>query len=182
MRDVRFHLAGHSFGCIVVSATLLGRPDGAVLRPVQSVALLQGALSHWSYCDDIPSARGQAGYFHRIVAEGRVRGPIVVTLSEWDSAVGRLYPIGAGAKRRVSFAPGELPKYGALGAFGARGPGLEIVDQEMLPADADYHFEPGCIYNLESSRFIRHGDGLSGAHSDIAGVEVAHAVWQAALA
>ena len=37
------------------------------------------------------------------------------------------------------------------------------------------------VYNLESSRYIREGGGLSGAHNDIARPEVAHAVWQAAL-
>jgi len=52
----------------------------------------------------------------------------------------------------------------------------------MLPADADYNFAPGKIYNLEGSRFIANGSGTSGAHNDIAGPEVAHAIWQAALA
>ena len=43
-------------------------------------------------------------------------------------------------------------------------------------------FEPGKIYNLDSSTFIAKGDGVSGAHSDIDGPQVAHAMWQAALA
>ncbi len=44
--DVRFHLMGHSFGCIVVSATLAGLDGrGTLVRPVNSVALVQGALS-----------------------------------------------------------------------------------------------------------------------------------------
>ena len=40
----------------------------------------------------------------------------------------------------------------------------------------------GKVYNLESSQYIRHGDGASGAHSDITGPEVAHAIWEAAFA
>src|SRR5204863_6883569 len=32
-RDVRFHLMGHSFGCVVVSATLAGPPGGAIAAP-----------------------------------------------------------------------------------------------------------------------------------------------------
>ena len=38
------------------------------------------------------------------------------------------------------------------------------------------------IYNLEASAFIKDGDGASGAHSDIAHPEVAHAFWAAVLA
>ena len=51
----------------------------------------------------------------------------------------------------------------------------------MLESTGDYKFEAGKIYNLESSKFIRKGGGVSGAHSDIDGPEVAHALWQAAL-
>ena len=52
----------------------------------------------------------------------------------------------------------------------------------MLPADGAYGFRPQNVYNLESSRYIRKGDGASGAHSDIAGAEVAHAIWEGAFA
>ena len=52
----------------------------------------------------------------------------------------------------------------------------------MLSETADYQFEPGKIYNLEASQFIKQMDGMSGAHSDIDGPQVAHAIWQAALA
>ena len=57
-RGVRFHLMGHSFGCIVVSAMLAGPGGrGLLLRPVDSLSLVQGALSLWSYAPDIPGAR-----------------------------------------------------------------------------------------------------------------------------
>ena len=177
--DVRFHLMGHSFGCIVVSAILAG--DGtASNRTVDSVLLIQGALSLWSYCSEIPKAPGRAGYFHSIVANQRVNGPIVTTQSQRDTAVGRLYPTAAGVARQVAFAPGDFPKYGALGTFGARGPGIEIEDRRMLPVTDSYGFRKGTIYNLESSHIINQGGGLSGAHNDIARPEVAHAFWQAA--
>jgi len=179
---VRFHLMGHSFGCVVMSAALAGPPtNNALVRPVNSVALLQGALSLWSYTSDIPHAPGQPGYFRRIFTERRVAGPIITTQSEFDTAVGSLYPLAAGVARQVTFAPGELPKYGALGTFGARGPGLEVVDMDMLPADAPYNFEAGKIYNLNSSEYISKMESRgSGAHSDLAHPEVAHAVWEAA--
>jgi len=179
-RGVRFHLMGHSFGCIVVSA-MLGGPDGhgRLDRPVNSVALIQGALSLWSYCSDIPRTVGQTGYFHSVIADGKIAGPIITTQSEFDTAVGRFYPLGAGIRQQVNFVPGELPKYGGLGTFGARGPDLGIVDLKMLPIEGSYTFEHGKIYNLESSQFIHEGSGPSGAHGDILRPEVAHAVWEA---
>jgi hypothetical protein len=112
---------------------------------------------------------------------GKVRGPILTTISAKDNAVGRFYPIGAGARGDVQFAPGSFPKYGAVGSFGLRGPGLEIVDLPMKPVGAAYTLEPGVIYNLESTRYICDGGGTSGAHNDIAKPEVAHAFWSAAL-
>ena len=179
---VRFHLMGHSFGCIVVSAMLAGPGGRGLARPVHSAALLQGAFSLWSYCADIPVARGRPGYFRSVVQGGRVAGPIITSQSSFDLAVGRFYPLGAGVARQVEFAPGELPRYGAVGAFGLRGPGLAVEDRELQPATQPYEFIPGRIYNLECSDFIRHGEGSFGAHSDLAHVEVTHAVWQAAVA
>jgi hypothetical protein len=178
-RPTRFHLMGHSFGCVVVSA-IVGGSSGPALRPVDSLALVQGALSLWSYCTDIPPALGKRGYLQSIVAERRVSGPIVTTQSSFDYAVGRLYPYGAGIRRQVTFAPGQLPTYGAVGTFGVRGPGLEVDDRAMLDLDEPYGFEPGKIYNLDGSQWICKLDGPSGAHNDIAHPQVAHAIWEAA--
>ncbi|MGZ9158439.1 MAG: hypothetical protein ACXW36_06190 [Nitrospira sp.] len=75
------------------------------MRPLNSMALLQGALPLWSYCSDIPVAPGRPGYFHSIVAGRKVGGPIVTTQSEFDFAVGRFYPLGADVARQVSYAP-----------------------------------------------------------------------------
>src|SRR3546814_13366531 len=41
----RFHLMGHSFGCIVVSAAIAGEPGATPPKPVASAFLAQGALS-----------------------------------------------------------------------------------------------------------------------------------------
>ena len=179
-RDVKFHLMGHSFGCIAVSAAVAG-PNGSPLpAPVDSIALVQGALSLWSYCSDIPTVPGTAGYFHRLVAEQRVRGPLITTQSIFDRAVGTWYPWAAGVRGQVAFAPGELPKYGAVGAFGIQGPGAHFESRVILAPDHVYDFEPGKIYNIESSGVINKGGGFIGAHSDFSKPEVAHAIWEAA--
>src|SRR5262249_13971086 len=143
--------------------------------------LAQGAFSLWSYCSDIPHKPGRAGYFRPVMDRQSVAGPIVTTQSRFDTAVGRWYPLGAGSARQIEFAPGDLPRYGAVGASGLRGPGLGLVDLDLQATDQPYSFQPGRIYNLESSGVICNGDGASGAHSDIVHPEVAHAVWAAAL-
>lgn len=180
---VRVHLMGHSFGCIVVSSTLAG-PDGngQLVRPVNTLALMQGALSLWSFCSDIPSKPGRAGFFRSVITSEKVSGPILTTISAKDTAVGRYYPIAAGARGDVQFAPGTLPKFGAVGSFGARGPGLAINDIELQSATYPYEFQPGQLYNIESTKYICEGGGTSGAHNDIAKPEVAHAFWCAVMA
>ena len=39
---------------------------GAPVRPVDTLALVQGALSLWSYCSGIPSEKNQAGFFRAL--------------------------------------------------------------------------------------------------------------------
>ncbi|MDM0112264.1 hypothetical protein QTI66_08885 [Variovorax sp. J22R133] len=177
--QARFHLMGHSFGCIVVSS-ILGGPDGAAALPraVDSLVLVQGALSLWGYADHIPNHEG-SGYFNAMIKRGAVRGPIVVTTSEHDSAVGTFYPLAARLSGNVDFAP--LPEYGAVGAFGIQGMD-GVVSAKLLVQTGEYDFKPGTIHNLEGSQFIAKMSGASGAHSDIDGPQVAHAIWQAARA
>jgi hypothetical protein len=181
-RDVRFHLMGHSFGCVVVSATLAGSPGAGTTDPVHSAFLAQGAVSFWSYCSHIPYAKGSPGYFRRVIDGRRVSGALVTTQSEHDTAVCKLYPAASFAGRDVAFAIGELPKYGALGAFGAQGEGVDTVGLAMLPSDQPYAFERGKVYNLDGSRYIADMQSLgAGAHNDIAHPAVAHAMWSAVL-
>jgi hypothetical protein len=179
----RVHLMGHSFGCIVMSAATAGpRGDGALPRPVDTLFLVQGALSLWSYCSRIEKAEGKPGYFRSILAGTKVAGVTLSTTSEYDTAVGRFYPLGAGIARQVNFAPGDLPKYGGLGAFGVQGPDTNAVPLDMLGLDNNYLFERGKVYNIDANEFIRNGGGASGAHNDIAHAEVAHSYWQAIIA
>jgi len=178
----RFHLMGHSFGCIVVSAAVAGVPGGASpSRTVDSLFLAQGALSLWSYCSDIPYTPGEAGYFSRIINDGLVQGPIVTTRSIHDSAVRKLYPYAAGVAGQFVLDE-DLPMYGGVGTFGAQGLGALAEDRIMQSPTVAYGFKRGRVYNLEASGTIKNGGGFSGAHSDIAHPEVAHAMWQAVLA
>jgi hypothetical protein len=183
----RIHLMGHSFGTIVISG-MLGGPDASATlpRPVDSVALVQGAVSLWSYAASIPFREllrpTKPGYFSPILARRNVSGPLVTTRSRYDDAVGVLYPWASRIKGSPSFA-GSLPKYGAIGTYGLQGlAGGVATELDMLDANGPYQFAPGNVYNLDGSKYICHKDGISGAHSDIAGPEVAHAIWSAAFA
>ena len=182
--NARLHLMGHSFGCIVVSGAVAGRSGKFGLsRPVESLFLLQGALSLWAFAEANPYGSGR-GYFAAIHAEDLVAGPVVTTRSTFDLAVGRYYPLGAGLRRQSlldrRLRP-NLPRYGGLGAFGIQGvPGA--VDLPMCSVEEDYEFGAGMLVNLEASEIIRTGAGLSGAHSDILHPEIAHAFWAAVMA
>lgn len=177
----RFHLMGHSFGCIVVSSAVAAA-EHAGRRPADSLTLAQGAMSLWSFCSSIPSAPDRAGYFHPVIAKRLVSGPIVVTTSVHDRAVRTFYPIGAGSRGQVDYPADQLPTYGAIGTFGVRGPGIRVVDDDLRPVDELYDLKPGVVHDLRGDEVIRVNEGLMGAHNDIAKPEVAHAVWQAALA
>ncbi|MGQ0678624.1 MAG: hypothetical protein ACT4OM_03020 [Actinomycetota bacterium] len=180
---VRYHLMGHSFGCVLVSGAAVGPPGGPGLpRKIGSISLVQGAVSLWSYCKDIPKDPGKPGYFRRLIDKGVVGGPIIVTTSVHDKAVGTWYPKAAMTSFDASFDPTDLPKYGGLGAFGVRGPGIDIQDKVALEATGNYGFQPGRVYNIDCDRVIVGGDKVSGAHSEISVPQVAHAVWEAIIA
>jgi pimeloyl-ACP methyl ester carboxylesterase len=181
--EVRFHLMGHSFGCILASSMVAGpKGQSSRPRPIDTLILIQGALSLWSYAPEIPSSRGRSGYFHSILREGRVRGPIVTTQSEHDVAVGRWYPLAAGVRRQVDYAD-QLPKYGAVGTYGLCGLDALAHFAPIRETSETYDFLPGQVYNLESSGVVREDQGMFvGAHSDFAHPEVGHAVWSAVLA
>jgi hypothetical protein len=184
-RRARIHLMGHSFGTIVISGMLGGpKANGPLVRPVDSVALVQGAVSLWCYAPSIPFRNAGAGYFHRILPDGKISGPLVTTQSRYDKAVGQLYPLASHIHGSASFAVGAgFPEFGGIGSFGIQGlGGATQTDMAMLPATGSYGFERRKVYNLESSQYICKGGGASGAHSDIAGPEVAHAIWEAAFA
>ncbi|WP_448625822.1 hypothetical protein [Geodermatophilus sp. URMC 64] len=179
--EARIHLMGHSFGCIVVSAAVAGAPaDRSVRRPVATLFLVQGALSLWAFTDDIPYQRGTAGYFRPLVDQQLVSGPLVTTRSRFDTAVGKLYPLGAGVARQRVLGGDDFPEFGGVGSFGAQGV-KDAGDATMTDDRQRYDMAAGRVLNIEASDVIRNGGGPSGAHSDIRHPAVAHAFWQAVL-
>lgn len=184
----RVHLMGLSFGCIVVCAAVAGPVADDVLvdrapRAVESLFLVQGAMSLWSFADTIPHGRREPGFYYPALrSPSLVSGPVVTTRSRHDRAVGTFFPLAARLGQDLTLAPVDLPEYGAVGAFGIQGLAAVLTtSHDVMPADTDYDFQPGCVHNIDASNVICHGTGPSGAHSDITHPQIAHLLWQAAL-
>jgi len=115
--DLKVHLIGHSFGGRLVSAAARGG-EGETPLPVDSLHLLQTAYSHYGFgaaTPDVPE-----GYFRSVVTQHRVRGPILVTHTKNDLAVGLAYAVASALAGQVAASiGGPDDRYGAIGSNGA---------------------------------------------------------------
>ena len=137
----RIDLMGHSFGCVVVSS-ILGGPggNGRLPLPVNSVVLVQGAVSLWSWGDKVKDLN-TPGYFRNILANKTVSGPVVTTRSVHDKAVGLAYPAAVALVGQAAFDPDvDLPLFlGGVGSFGLQGTSL-AESAPMLDATGKYGY------------------------------------------
>jgi hypothetical protein len=160
--DARLHLAGHSFGARVVSAAAK-----ATHAPVHAVALLQGAFSHYGFADDW-DGHGGDGLFRAV--PGRLHGPMVVTHTKNDKAVGLAYAIASRLAKQVAVGiGGPDDRYGGIGRNGALKTPEAQPPAELLPVGGRYGFLGRRVANLRADAFIS-------GHSDVAGREVAYAL------
>jgi pimeloyl-ACP methyl ester carboxylesterase len=152
--SIRIHLVGHSFGCRVISAAAL-----AAAEPVDSMTLLQAAFSQNSFSPDYDASH-QAGYFRPVVTDHKCRGPMMVTHSVHDHAVGVAYSIASRiARQNGSGLESIVDPYAGLGHNGARHT-PEATDGDLLPAGSAYKLRSGGIFNLNA-------DGVIFAHDDV---------------
>jgi pimeloyl-ACP methyl ester carboxylesterase len=164
---LRIHLVGHSFGGRVVAAAALNST-----APIQTMSLLQTAFSHNGF------SKSMGGFFRAVVDKRRVKGPILVTYTPNDKAVGIAYPAASRLSGDVASAFGDKnDKYGGLGRNGAQKmAGGEIANEAELRArGAAYKWQPGLFHNLESSKYIVDPKG-GDAHGFVTGPEVAWAI------
>jgi hypothetical protein len=179
-RAPRLHLVGHSFGAKLVTSAVLG---GA--RP-ESLTLLLAAFSAFAFAPEIPRF-GRPGFYHPVLAERHVQGPIVLLRSDHDTALATFYRALTGSgevgrRREGSRGPGrrtltEAVATSALGAAGARdvgAPEIDLVDAQRTGIP-EYP-----IVNVDGSRVVRARELLVGAHRDIYHREVAMLVAMAA--
>jgi esterase/lipase superfamily enzyme len=126
---IRIHLVGHSFGARAVTAAV----DGATPFQPASLTLLQGAFSHNSLTAGFDGDRN--GAFSRVVEEGKVAGPIAITHTANDRAVGLAYALVSrlAGEDKAAFGD-ENDRYGGIGRNGAIKLKPEKVAALTLPA------------------------------------------------
>jgi hypothetical protein len=122
------------------------------------------------------------GFFRSVVDQKRVKGPIVVTHTKNDKAVGLAYPLASRINGDTTAAFGdENDKFGGLGRNGAQkmepGEVVQGVDR-LLAVGGSYTWQSGRFHNLESSKYILDPSG-GDAHFFVTGKEVAWAISRA---
>ena len=167
---IRLHLVGHSFGCRVVTSAVNALAGGSALQP-NTMTLLQGAFSHNGF--GVQFDQVHDGGFRQVVAQKKVRGPILITHTRNDKAVSIAYPIASRIAGQTASALGdENDLYGGLGSNGAQHT-PERVPGTLLEVGGSYPFAASAtsskLYNLQADAFI-------GGHSDIANPQVAFAL------
>lgn len=170
--ELPLHLVGHSFGARLVTAS------AATLRPHSpaiSMTLLQAAFSHNGFADNFDGSRD--GAFRGVLADKRVSGPILITHTKNDKAVGIAYPLASRISRDRASAIGDRnDPFGGMGRNGAQHtPEVATDVRGLLPVGKKYAFARGKVFNLHADAFIK-------SHGDVRGVEVAHAFLSAVAA
>jgi dienelactone hydrolase len=167
---IRIHLVGHSFGGRLVTAAAHGLPASTA---AVSVSLLQAAFSHNGLSGGFGDGRKEKGFFRAVIDEKRVSGPIIITHTKNDRAVGIAYPLASRIAGQNAAALGDQnDPYGGMGRNGAqKTEEADSVATMGLPG-TDYSFRPGRVHNILS-------DVITG-HSDITRIEVAFALLSAA--
>ena len=164
--NLRLHVIGHSFGARVVTAAVVG-PDDRPSVGVSTMTLLQAAFSHNSFAEEYEP--NKSGFFRRLVGDRMVTGPVVISHTANDTAVGQAYPIASRLAGQDAAALGdENDRYGGLGRNGAQRTN-EATFGELLEPGGQYQFEDGKIYNLQADKFNAH-------HGDVTGAQIVHAM------
>jgi hypothetical protein len=160
------HLIGHSFGGRLVSAAALGTGGIPPLK-IETMSLLQAAFSHYGFANNFEGDKD--GFFRKVVENKGVSGPILITHTKNDQAVGIAYPIASAIAQDDAAGLGdENDRFGGIGRNGAQKT-PEAVSLTLLPVDGTYQFEMGKLHNLLADNFIKD-------HGDICKPEVAYAI------
>jgi hypothetical protein len=149
------HLIGHSFGGRVVTAAAAAANPAANAtdKKLKSLTLLQAAFSHNGF------SKSMNGFFRKVIDEKKISGPILITHSDKDKAVGVAYPLASKLNRDDRMALGDAnDRFGGIGRNGAQKT-EEAVPVTMLNATGSYQFTAGKLFNLNGNQIITgHGD------------------------
>lgn len=172
-RTLRLHLAGHSFGGRLVTAAANALPPNT---NAVSITLLQAAYSHNGIGLNF-DGQNHDGAFRRLVAEKRASGPILITHTKNDQAVGVAYPLASRITNEQAAAFGDQnDPYGGMGRNGAQHtPEVNAEFNTLVAVGQPYAFSQGAVYNLRADDFIHD-------HGDVRGEQVAYAMLNAVKA
>src|SRR6185312_745764 len=139
--------------------------------------LLQGAFSHYGFAADwdLNTPGPQPGLFRADVVDRRVTGPVLITHTANDLAVGIAYAVASRLANQIDTGiGGPDDRYGGLGRNGALRTD-EALAGALLPVGGAYPWQPHRPHNLLADAFVAD-------HSDVKGHEVAYALLSAAAA
>src|SRR5688500_10023911 len=170
----RIHLVGHSFGGRVVTTAAAN----STTKKIRSMGLLQAAFSHNGF------SKSKKGFFRSVVDNKRVNGPIFITHTKNDKAVGLAYPAASRISNDQSSAFGGADDpFGGIGSNGAQqmeaGEIFETT-KTMQPVGGAYQWKAGRLHNLDSTKFIIDPKG-GDAHGFVFVKEVAWAISRAII-
>jgi pimeloyl-ACP methyl ester carboxylesterase len=176
----RVHAVGHSYGCKVILSAVCAPPP--LPRSLDSLLLLQPAVSHLCFADLIPRVGKPGGYRNALE---RVRTPILSTYSDDDFALHKTFHLALrrdsdlgeqdiGIAADIYTTAGTPPSnYAALGGFGPRRAGQRLVDPIPAAGTPYPAFDAAdAVIGLDGSQ------GLIGSHGDITSPTTAWALHQ----
>ena len=124
------------------------------------MSLLRAAFSHNAFAQDW--RRGRDGAYRKVVTSGMVDGPVVITHTRHDVAVGIAYAMASRIAGQQDSAIGDASStYGGLGSNGAQHT-PEAVDGRLRRVGSAYDLERGRLHNLLADEFVS-------GHSDVSG-------------
>jgi hypothetical protein len=161
--SARLNLVGHSFGARAVTSAA-----HATSAPLHSVSLLQGAFSHYGISTNY-DGQGHNGAFQGV--PGRLSGPMIITHTRNDKAVGIAYALASRLAHQTAAGLGdENDPYGGMGSNGAQKTPEAQADTNMVDVSGTYNFAAKKVANLHADQYVK-------GHSDITNPQVAHAVY-----
>lgn len=170
LSQLKIHLIGHSFGGRLVTAAAHALDDNT---SIETLTLLQAAYSHNGLA---PKFDGEHdGAFRSLLERQRVSGPICITYTHNDKAVGIAYPLASRLSHDQASALGDAnDPYGGMGRNGAqRTAEAEGRNLTLTAVGQVITFEKGKVHNFESSACIAD-------HGDVANAPVAYLTLTAA--
>ncbi|MBV9647923.1 MAG: hypothetical protein JO043_10705 [Candidatus Eremiobacteraeota bacterium] len=162
---LRLHLIGHSFGGRLVTGAA-----NAISSSVATLSLLQAAYSHYGLGQNYDGNQHD-GFFRNVIVQHKVTGPILISHSVNDKAVGLAYPIASRILNQQASALGdENDPFGGMGRNGAqKTPEVPDPNGMLGAAGTAYTLSGGVPNNLN-------GDSIIQSHGDICRDELAYVI------